>query len=122
MRFESGEESWNLENSGLKNSQDSAKWPPPHTSENSRNPSPQRERLVDLPSPDHVSVSTVPWFCDVTEERRMESWIRLWLLQVLSPLGFGNFGVRGGELSDQRVPAQSPLWPPLPLATFMKRN
>lgn len=119
VRLESGEESWNLENPGLKHGQDSAKGPPPDTSEDGCDPQPTERSVASC---SRSWSSAVPWLCDVTEERRMESWVRLQLLPVLSPLGFGNFGVRGGELSERRVPAQSPLWPPQPLPAFMKRN
>lgn len=44
----------------------------------------------------------------------MGGLVCLQLLQVLSPLGFGNFGVRGGEVSEQRVLAHCPLQPPHP--------
>lgn len=43
VRLESGEESWNLENPGLKHGQDSAKGPPPDTSEDGCDPQPTRE-------------------------------------------------------------------------------
>ncbi|KAH0521461.1 hypothetical protein LTLLF_101810 [Microtus ochrogaster] len=55
---------------------------------------PHRE-VSDLLLQIMVSSTTVLWLCDVTEEKRMESWLRLLLLQVLSPLGFGNFGGEG---------------------------